>query len=317
MTTDLTLPEQRTHRDELADHAEVLDRVGALMLLPGDAYATTDLVAGYYQVDRKTIEKMVERNQAEIVSDGYTVVSRAEFETDILSVSSDYPLDQYVRRVALFPRRAILRVGMLLRDSHVARAVRDALLDIEQVSSRSFDMTSLTDIAAVLAAGNAALELAQREASRAAAAQVQIEQQRPLVARATTHASGWGVKARQDFAREIIATLERDFDIRVLHEQVYEFLGRKLNLFVVGNRRDAGTATTDARRRGLADTREGTAKSGKNFATGVLTPAGQEYAHDRIYRYVTKHGTLALPKREDGAAGVGRTDGPAHALLNP
>ncbi|HHB2937638.1 MULTISPECIES: hypothetical protein [Bacillus cereus group] len=36
------------------------------------------------------------------------------------------------RNVALFPKRAILRIGMLLRDSEVAKEVRTQLLNIEE-----------------------------------------------------------------------------------------------------------------------------------------------------------------------------------------
>lgn len=136
---DLTLPEARSERDALADHAEVLDRVGALMLLPGDAYATTDLVAAYYGVDRKTIEKVVERNHAEITSDGFRVMRGLEL-TDILSVGS---LDRRISALAVFPRRAILRIGMLLRGSAVARLVRDALLDAERHSRHAVDVSAI------------------------------------------------------------------------------------------------------------------------------------------------------------------------------
>ncbi|WP_051588562.1 hypothetical protein [Bacillus sp. UNC437CL72CviS29] len=39
------------------------------------------------------------------------------------------------RSNALFPKRAILRVGMLLRDSEVAKEVRNQLLNIEENTS--------------------------------------------------------------------------------------------------------------------------------------------------------------------------------------
>lgn len=139
MNTDLTQPGARTQRDALVDHADVLDRVGALMLLPGDAFATTDLVAGYYGVERKTIEKLVERNLDEVSSDGFRVLRGAEL-TDVLSVGS---LDRRISALAVFPRRAILRVGMLLRDSRIARAVRDALLNAERAERPAVDIAAI------------------------------------------------------------------------------------------------------------------------------------------------------------------------------
>lgn len=140
MTTDLTQPDLRPQRDALADHVDVLDKVKALTLLPGDAFATTDLVAGYYEVDADVIRQIVVRNRDEIDADGYRVVSRSVFESDIASLSK---LDPRARTISIFPRRAILRVGMLLRDSRIAKAVRDCLLDAERAERRPVDVSTI------------------------------------------------------------------------------------------------------------------------------------------------------------------------------
>jgi hypothetical protein len=52
--------------------------------------------------------------------DGYDPVSRADFEERF-----KMNLPTSASTIALYPRRAILRLGMLLRDSEVARRVRD------------------------------------------------------------------------------------------------------------------------------------------------------------------------------------------------
>jgi hypothetical protein len=127
MSADLTLATARAERDALADRTDVLDRVGVLRMLPDDVHVTTAMVAEFYQVDRETILTIVKRNRDELDDDGYRVVGRREFEeTFILNVSSS------ANAFALFPRRAVLRIGMLLRDSEVAQRVRDYLLDAEQ-----------------------------------------------------------------------------------------------------------------------------------------------------------------------------------------
>jgi phage antirepressor YoqD-like protein len=134
---DLTDNAARAQRDQLADRTDVLDKVGVLRCLPDDMHATTDMVAEFYQVSIESIRQTVKRNRDELDDDGYRVLSRAEFESDIASLSN---LDPKVRSVGLYPRRAILRLGMLLRDSSVARRVRDYLLDTEQ-SSPSRELT--------------------------------------------------------------------------------------------------------------------------------------------------------------------------------
>ncbi|MBF6071863.1 hypothetical protein [Nocardia farcinica] len=48
-------------------------------------------------------------NRVELDSDGYRVVIRSRFESEFGSLSN---LDPKVRQIALFPRRAVLRVGV-------------------------------------------------------------------------------------------------------------------------------------------------------------------------------------------------------------
>jgi hypothetical protein len=120
-----------------------------------------------------------------------------------------------------------------------------------------------------------------------------VAEQAPLVAQAEAHRAGFRSIARQEFAREVVQWAHRDHGLKVLHRQVFAFLAH-IGLFVRGERSDQGHATTDAVRRGLAETSKGTSKGGYNFATGKLTPEGQAYAWNRIYRHIEKHGSLEL-----------------------
>ncbi|WP_157838316.1 phage antirepressor KilAC domain-containing protein [Nocardia farcinica] len=126
---DLTTPDARLRRDALAARVDVLDKVGALRALPDDMHVTTEMVAEFYEVPTGTVRALVLDNRAELETDGYRVVTRSAFE-----VSYPKQLTSSASRIALFPRRAVLRVGMLLRDSAVARRVRDYLLDAEPVT---------------------------------------------------------------------------------------------------------------------------------------------------------------------------------------
>lgn len=129
--TDLTLTEARAERDALATRTDVLDKVGVLRTLPDDMHVTTDNVAEFYEVGIEAVRSIVKDNRDEIEEDGYRVVIRSEFEKSFGDLSN---LDPRARQIALFPRRAVLRIGMLLRDSLIARQVRDMLLDAETES---------------------------------------------------------------------------------------------------------------------------------------------------------------------------------------
>ncbi|WP_415395157.1 phage antirepressor KilAC domain-containing protein [Rhodococcus globerulus] len=124
--TDLTAPSARAERDSLATRTEVLDKVKVLSLLPDDMHATTEQVATYFEVGIETIKNVVKRNRDEIEDDGYRAVTRSAFEERFTM-----NLPSSASTIALFPRRAILRIAMLLRDSTVARQVRTYLLDAE------------------------------------------------------------------------------------------------------------------------------------------------------------------------------------------
>jgi phage antirepressor YoqD-like protein len=130
MSTDLTLASARSDRDALADRTDVLDKVKVLRSLPDDLNVTTEMAAEFYEVPVKTIQAIVMRNREELDDDGLRVVSRTELlETFNMQASN---LDPKARSITLYPRRAVLRIGMLLRDSPVARKVRDHLLDSER-----------------------------------------------------------------------------------------------------------------------------------------------------------------------------------------
>ncbi|MBK5349131.1 phage antirepressor KilAC domain-containing protein [Bacillus sp. TH44] len=119
-------------RNTYVERVEVLDRTRGLLLLPNIAMATTKQVAELYKVSRYLINKVIERNRDELTSDGLNYQTYSEVaekvsvhDVNLLSSGVSY------RGTYLFPKRAVLRVGMLLRDSKVAREVRDQLLNIE------------------------------------------------------------------------------------------------------------------------------------------------------------------------------------------
>lgn len=135
---ELVLTESRTARQQYGIRIDVLEKVRAIPLLPDDLHITTEGVAAYFDADVKTIEKLVERNREELDANGFRVVTGTAL-TDIKSVCQ---MQSRARALALFDRRAMLNVAMLLRDSEVARAVRRYLLDSEE-AIRQIESTAL------------------------------------------------------------------------------------------------------------------------------------------------------------------------------
>lgn len=144
------LLENKDLREKYMEKVEVLDKVKELLLFDELKMATVQMVADYYEVPKSTIESCVSNHREEVESDGYSVYkvkdadrllshvtpdfrvtkNRANFK--LINKEGDVILSAGGTGVALFPRRAILRVGMLLQKSDIAIEVRTQLLNIEE-----------------------------------------------------------------------------------------------------------------------------------------------------------------------------------------
>ena len=125
--------------EQLLDKTWVLDMVGDLQLIDELQMATAEQVAKYYGVPVDTIKMCVSNNREELELNGYKVWKKDELLNkgvflsvkrggfDVLNGNGEVIVNGSNRGISLFPKRAILRVGMLLRDSEVADIVRNEL----------------------------------------------------------------------------------------------------------------------------------------------------------------------------------------------
>ncbi|MFJ8147568.1 restriction endonuclease [Streptomyces sp. NPDC096048] len=132
MISETALLESPALRSSVLERTDVLDRVKALSLLPDGMHVTTAMVAAYLEVSRKAIESLVFDHRDELTVSGYRVLAGTEL-TSFKEVSG---IQSRSRSLALYPRRTVLNIAMLLRDSEVARQVRVHLLDMENLARR-------------------------------------------------------------------------------------------------------------------------------------------------------------------------------------
>ena len=139
----------RSIRDKCVGHYEVLERVKNLLLLPGTEMMSIEQVADYYEVSDRWIKELYGYNREEIDSDGTDLLPRNFYngsEVKPTSVENKQTSATYIfddgqmitinnRGLKAFSKRAVLRIGMLLQQSNVAREVRNQLLNIEEKSS--------------------------------------------------------------------------------------------------------------------------------------------------------------------------------------
>lgn len=147
--------ENKQERERLIQRVEVLEKVKALLLIPGTDFATLKQVAEFYEVGEKAIETICIRHKDELETDGVSLKRYKEFLNiqnegleivvgkAIILFANGESLTVPNRGLKVFPRRAILRVGMLLRDSVIAKEVRTQLLNIEE---KVFDEIKIHDI---------------------------------------------------------------------------------------------------------------------------------------------------------------------------
>jgi hypothetical protein len=195
MNHEAVLLESRTMRGSLSGRTEALDKVKALLLLPDGLHVTARMVADYFEVGERAVNGVVTRHRQELTENGYIVLKGADLQSFL---SCNLQLRKIPGAgLGLFPRRAVLNVAMLLRDSEVARDVRRTLLDMAEPPVES--AVRWPDAMVAEIAEQAALavraELEELRAANAALAR-QLELERALVAAMSTRVADTATDVR-------------------------------------------------------------------------------------------------------------------------
>ena len=111
-----------------------LDEVKQLITLP-DEYCTTRMVADYFKIPEKTIRKNVQRHREELEFNGLIILRGDDLKqwkencSSIMSLRSDI-VNPKCHSLALYNKKTILNIAMLLRDSIIAKAIRHVILNV-------------------------------------------------------------------------------------------------------------------------------------------------------------------------------------------
>lgn len=152
---EIQFMDDRLLRDKNVSRFEVLEKVKDLLLISGTDYAVLSQVADYYEVGLEAIASLVKDNREELLEDGLINATGVETKQILGKFSKDFANQRGYftcdgikfnhRNNLLFTRRSILRVGMLLRDSLIAREVRSQLLNIEEKVSDEVKIQDITE----------------------------------------------------------------------------------------------------------------------------------------------------------------------------
>lgn len=107
------------------------------ILFEGKIFFTKTMMADYFSVDTRTIERYVADNQDELKSNGYEILKGIRLKSFIESISMmDVPdinvgsISNRTSQISIFDFRAFLNMSMLLIESEPARVLRQIMLDI-------------------------------------------------------------------------------------------------------------------------------------------------------------------------------------------
>lgn len=145
-----TIVENREDRDKLIGEVAVLDKVGKLLTLGNTELATIKQIAEYFGVPEDNIQRTYQRHKNEIDLDGVKHASSEEIikfliepiqpkiksKVQLRNMNGKKIIDGIVvpnRGMKLFQKRAILRIGMLLKKSEVAAELRTILVNKVEV----------------------------------------------------------------------------------------------------------------------------------------------------------------------------------------
>lgn len=107
---------------------KTLDITG--MMFDGEYRFTKKMVAGFYEVEERTIERYIENYGSELSANGYFLCKGKRLKDLKLQFAPVINVGSKTTQLGLFNFRSFLNIGMLLAESEKAKALRSAILDI-------------------------------------------------------------------------------------------------------------------------------------------------------------------------------------------
>jgi predicted DNA-binding protein YlxM (UPF0122 family) len=164
--SEIVFVESKSARDEQLARTtheraeEILSKAKALIhfaMYQGDRIATTEQIAEFFDVSTDVVRDNIRRHRDELESDGLKLLKGKALRDvrEIFSLSSEAP------QATAWTPRAALRLGMLLRDSLVAKAIRTELLNTVDESKEKSERIKELEIERDIAQANATITVSQ------------------------------------------------------------------------------------------------------------------------------------------------------------
>jgi hypothetical protein len=128
---------------------EILNKAKSLHLAlwQGTGAATTQQIAEFYEVSIKTVESALKYHRSEFDSDGLKVLRGEDLklaQSSVEFVTLNFKVTSKTRNLIVWNPRATIRLGFLLRDSEIAKAVRTIALNIVEQAPQQTQVSPKT-----------------------------------------------------------------------------------------------------------------------------------------------------------------------------
>lgn len=100
------------------------------MFFDGEYWLTKKMVADFYEVEERTIERYIDNYGSELSANGYFLCKGKRLKDLKLQFAPVINVGSKTTQLGLFNFRSFLNIGMLLAESEKAKALRSAILDI-------------------------------------------------------------------------------------------------------------------------------------------------------------------------------------------
>lgn len=133
MKKDLTI--SNIERQNILNNRIAIEKIGAQLDIQGIFFDseyrfTKKMVADFYEVDERTIDRYIEKYSDELKFNGYFLSKGKSLKQLKLDFAHVINVVSKTTQLGLFNFRALLNIGMLLTESEKAKQVRSLILDI-------------------------------------------------------------------------------------------------------------------------------------------------------------------------------------------
>jgi hypothetical protein len=129
------LTNSNIERQNILNNRYALDRIQEYIGLPamlfeGEYWLTKQMVADFFEIDERTIERYLERHTDELKHNGYVLIRGNRLKNIKLAFAHVINVGSKTTQLGLFNFRSFLNLAMLLVESDKARLLRSKILDI-------------------------------------------------------------------------------------------------------------------------------------------------------------------------------------------